>query len=130
MPGYGYAEAAKTEIARWSKVIDSYLKGRATLRRALVLVDARHGFKPNDKEMMERLDKAAVAYQIVLTKTDKLKAGELAKLTQSMLLDMKKHPAAHPEIMPTSSETGAGIPELRAALAELAVETPIPPPFE
>jgi GTP-binding protein len=130
MPGYGYAEAAKTEIARWSKVIDSYLKGRATLRRALVLVDARHGFKPNDKEMMERLDKAAVAYQIVLTKTDKLKAGELAKLTQSMLLDMKKHPAAHPEIMPTSSETGSGIPELRAALAELAVETPIPPPFE
>jgi GTP-binding protein len=129
MPGYGYAEAAKTEIRRWTEVIDVYLKGRASLRRVLILVDARHGLKPNDIEMMKRLDKAAVAYQIVLTKGDKLKPAGLAMLIDETLLALKKHPAAHPVILATSSETGSGIPELRAALAEFAVETPIPPPF-
>lgn len=119
MPGYGYAEAPKSEIARWNRLIDLYLKGRASLRRVLVLVDARHGLKDVDRETMDRLDKAAVVYQIVLTKTDKLKPPAIDALVASTGVEIARRPAAHPVILPTSSDAGAGIAELRAAIIEL-----------
>ena len=119
MPGYGYAEASKTEIARWTELIDLYLKGRVPLRRLMLLIDARHGVKDKDKEMMDRLDKAAVSYQLVLTKTDKLRPPERAKILAETQAVLAKRPAAHPLVLATSAETGDGIPELRAALAEL-----------
>jgi GTP-binding protein len=120
MPGYGYAEAPKTEIARWTELIDLYLKGRQSLRRLILLVDSRHGVKENDLEMMKRLDKAAVSYQLVFTKIDKLGASERGKRVTETETLLAKRPAAHPSVVITSSETGAGIPELRAVLAELA----------
>jgi GTP-binding protein len=120
MPGYGYAEASKSEIARWTGLIDLYLKGRSTLRRLMLLVDARHGVKDNDRTMMDRLDKAAVSYQLVLTKLDKLAAGERDKQITASELVLAKRPAAHPSVLATSAETGLGIPELRATLALLA----------
>lgn len=120
MPGYGHAEAPKHEIARWNGAIDAYLKGRSTLRRLCLLIDARHGLKPQDREMMDRLDKAAVVYQLVMTKIDKVKGAERTRILAETQAAIAKRPAAHPEIAPTSSETGEGIPELRAALAQLA----------
>ncbi len=119
MPGYGYAEAPKTEIARWNRLIDSYLKGRQTLRRVMVLVDARHGIKPNDLETMTQLDKAAVPYQVVLTKMDKLKKGERDARLAETKAALAKRPAAHPEIVATSSETGEGIADLRGIIGLL-----------
>ena len=120
MPGYGYAEAPKSEIARWTGLIELYLKGRAPLRRLVLLIDARHGVKEADAKMMDRLDKAAVSYQLVLTKTDKLRAAEGETILAATQALLAKRPAAHPFVLATSAETGAGIPELRAALAELA----------
>jgi GTP-binding protein len=119
MPGYGYAEAPKTEIARWTELIDLYLKGRATLRRLILLVDSRHGVKENDTAMMVRLDKAAVSYQLVLTKIDKLGKGERERRLAETTGLLAKRPAAHPVVLATSAETGGGIPELRAILAAL-----------
>ncbi len=120
MPGYGHAEAAKTEIARWTKLIDAYLKGRQTLRRLCLLVDARHGLKDSDLEMMTQLDKAAVVYQVVLTKADKVKPTELTRIEASVVKALGKRPAAHPRVIATSSETGMGMAELRAELGALA----------
>lgn len=126
MPGYGHAEAAKTEIARWTKLIDAYLKGRQTLRRLCLLVDARHGLKVTDTDMMTQLDKAAVVYQIVLTKADKVKPTELVRIQTGVEKALAKRPAAHPRVIATSSETGMGMPELRAELGALAREAPPP----
>jgi GTP-binding protein len=120
LPGYGHAAAAKHEIARWSAVIDAYLKGRTTLARVCLLIDARHGLKDSDRDLMKRLDKAAVPYQAILTKADKPTAAELAARTQAVDAELRRHPAAHPDLVVTSSVSGLGIPALRAALAALA----------
>ncbi len=127
MPGYGYAEASKAEIKRWTEAIDAYLKGRATLRRLCLLVDARHGIKPNDAEMMGRLDKAAVSYQLVLTKIDKLPATARAAAVDAAARTLATRPAAHPVVIATSAETGLGIEALRAGLADLAAAEAMPP---
>lgn len=120
MPGYGFAEAPKDLVKRWKFLVNDFLRGRAALKRALVLVDGRHGLKPPDREMMDMLDNAAVNYQLVLTKADKVKPTELASILESVKAEARKHPAAHPYIHVTSSETGQGITELRAAILEAA----------
>jgi GTP-binding protein len=120
MPGYGYARASKTQVKGWTRLIGDYLKGRRELKRVFVLLDARHGIKPNDKETMKLLDEAAVSYQVVLTKADKPKASELKAIQARVASELAKHPAAYPQIITTSARTGAGIPELRAAVALLA----------
>jgi GTP-binding protein len=125
LPGYGYARAAKTEIRRWNALILDYLRGRPGLRRVCLLVDARHGLKDADRAVMRRLDDAAVGYQAVLTKADKLKAGERAARLSGLTEALRRHPAAHPEIVLTSAATGEGIPELRASLAALADPAPL-----
>lgn len=120
MPGYGYAEAPKDLIREWGRLVNDYLRGRPTLKRVLVLVDSRHGLKPVDREIMEMLDKAAVSYQIVLTKADKIKPTALAAVSALVAEEARKHPAAHPQLIPTSSETKAGIEALRAAVVGAA----------
>jgi GTP-binding protein len=120
LPGHGYASAAKREIARWTDVIDAYLRGRATLARVCLLIDARHGLKDSDRELMRRLDKAAVTYQSVLTKCDQLDQGALDARRASLEAELSRHPAAHPELPATSSVSGLGIAELRATLAAFA----------
>jgi GTP-binding protein len=120
MPGYGFAEAPKDLVKRWRFLINDYLRGRAVLKRALVLVDSRHGLKDVDREVMRMLDDAAVSYHVVLTKADKIKPTELAKTLAAIAAEAAKHPAAHPAIFPTSSETGSGIAELRTAILEAA----------
>ena len=120
LPGYGYARASKSDIARWTGLTRAYLRGRAPLRRVFVLVDSRHGLKESDMELFAMLDEAAVTYQIVLTKADKLKKGELARVQAATELAVKKRPAAFPEVVATSSEKGRGLPELRAEIATLA----------
>ena len=124
MPGYGYAAAGKARAAAWTRLIDRYLAGRPTLKRVLLLVDARHGPKPVDHDWMKRLDKAAQSYQIVLTKMDKLPADGREATVAAIASAIARHPAAHPTILATSAETGEGIAELRAVLAELADPTP------
>ena len=118
MPGYGFAKAPKDMVKRWKFLVNDYLRGRAVLARVLVLVDARHGLKDVDRELMGMLDKAAVSYQLVLTKADKIKPTELAKVMAETEAEARKHVAAHPVILPTSSDTGAGLPELRAAVLD------------
>ncbi len=125
MPGYGYAEAPKTEIARWTKLVNSYLKGRPNLRRVMLLIDGRHGLKSADEPVMKMLDQSAVSYQIVLTKCDKLSAGQLADRLAEVGAVMAKHVAAHPVIHRTSAAEGTGMTELRAALAALAAPAPV-----
>jgi GTP-binding protein len=120
MPGYGYAEAAKAEIARWTELIRVYLRGRASLRRACLLVDARHGLKAVDRPLIAMLDESAVSCQVVLTKADKVRPRELAARLEAVAAELKTHVAAHPIIHVTSAHDGAGIAELRAALAALA----------
>jgi GTP-binding protein len=120
MPGYGYAKAGKADIARWTGLVRDYLRGRAALKRVVLLIDARHGLKPHDKEVMDALDTAAVIYQIVLTKADKLKPTEAEAVASATRATIAKRPAAHPEIIVTSAETGAGIEQLRAEIAALA----------
>lgn len=120
LPGYGYARAPKAEVRQWTHLIESYLVGRANLRRILVLVDARHGLKDNDRSVMMVLDKAAQPYQIVLTKGDKIKPRPLDDLKMRTESEAASHPAAHPDVMVTSARKGGGIPELRAVLAALA----------
>ena len=121
MPGYGFAEAPKDMVKRWRFLVNDYLRGRAVLKRALVLIDSRHGVKPPDREIMEMLDTAAVNYQLVMTKADKVKPTELAKTLEAVAAEARKHPAAHPAIFTTSSETGSGIAELRTAILEAAM---------
>jgi GTP-binding protein len=120
MPGYGYARASKAEVKSWTRLIGDYLKGRRELKRVFLLIDARHGLKPNDKETMKLLDEAAVSYQAVLTKADKPKAIELAAIQAGVASELAKHPAAYPQVLATSARTGTGIKELRAAIGVLA----------
>ncbi len=117
LPGYGYAKASKSEVAEWNELIRDYLRGRAPLRRVCVLIDSRHGLKPNDIELMEMLDEAAVPYQLVLTKSDKKQTLLPEQAGIDAIRD--KHPALHPEVLLTSSEKGIGIAELREALYSL-----------
>ena len=117
MPGYGYAQAPKDQVDEWTRLIFDYLRGRVTLKRVYVLIDARHGVKKNDEEVLSLLDKAAVSYQIVLTKSDKIKAAGLPRLVQETLDKIRKRPAAFPEVLMTSSEKARGIAELREAIA-------------
>lgn len=116
MPGYGYAKASKTSIKGWTKLIHDYLRGRASLSRVFMLIDARHGPKKNDEEIMALLDESAVSYQAVLTKIDKLKTGELTRVIETTLACVSKHPAAFPEIIATSSQKGTGLADLRASV--------------
>ena len=120
MPGYGFAEAPKGLVKRWRQVINSYLRGRQVLKRALVLVDSRHGLKAVDHEVMRMLDEAAVSYHLVLTKGDKIKPTELDEVVAATAAEAARHPAAHPQLIATSSETGEGIAELRTAIVEAA----------
>ncbi len=120
LPGYGYARAAKTDIRRWNALMRGYLRGRPALRRVCLLIDARHGAKDSDREIMAALDQAAVSYQAVLTKADKVKPPALAAVLGALRQELARHPAAHPECPLTSARTGLGIAELRAALAALA----------
>ena len=120
MPGYGFAEAPKDMVKRWRFLVNDYLRGRAVLKRALVLVDSRHGLKEVDREVMRMLDDAAVSYHLVLTKSDKVKPSAIGALYESTMVEAAKHPAAHPLIFTTSSETGSGIAELRTAILEAA----------
>ncbi len=117
LPGYGFAEAPKPVVAKWQALLKAYLAGRQTLRRAFLLVDARHGLKPVDAEIMGLLDRAAVTFQVVMTKADKPGARDLEAAIQQVAATLAKHPAAYPEIIVTSSETGRGLPTLRAAIA-------------
>jgi GTP-binding protein len=124
MPGYGYARASKTDIAAWTQTVRDYVRGRPTLHRLCVLIDARHGIKANDEEMMAMLDAAAVSYQVVLTKIDKLSAGALAGRIDATTRTLKTHPAALPDPIATSARNGDGIALLRAAIAMLAADSP------
>ncbi len=119
LPGYGYARAPKAQVRQWTHLVESYLVGRANLRRILVLVDARHGLKDNDRSVMMVLDKAAQPYQIVLTKGDKIKPGPLRELIARTEQEAATHPAAHPVVAVTSAQKGMGIADLRAELAAL-----------
>jgi GTP-binding protein len=125
MPGYGYAKAPKTQIAAWNALVNNFLRGRSVLRRVCVLIDARHGLKDVDEPIMKMLDEAAVSYQIVLTKADKVRPNELAARTREIAAVLATHTAAHPVIHATSSEDGTGIPVLRAALGALAAVTSV-----
>ncbi|MCQ4631429.1 ribosome biogenesis GTP-binding protein YihA/YsxC [Shinella sp. CPCC 100929] len=116
MPGYGYAQAPKEQVDNWTKLVFDYLRGRSTLKRVYVLIDSRHGVKPNDEEVFALLDKAAVSYQLVLTKTDKIKDAGVPRLVEETLLKIKKRPAAYPEVLATSSEKGRGLDSLRSAI--------------
>ncbi len=116
LPGYGYAKAARKEAAQWMRLVRAYLASRPNLRRVCILVDSRHGLKDTDSGIMDMLDTAAVGYQIILTKTDKVKPAELGKLREETLHTIRLRPAAHPEILDVSSRSGDGIEILRAAL--------------
>ncbi len=120
MPGYGFAEAPREMVKRWRFLVNDYLRGRAVLKRALVLMDSRHGLKPVDHDVMAMLDAAAVSYHVVLTKADKVKPTELAATLEQTAAESAKHPAAHPTIFTTSAETGSGIAELRTAVLDAA----------
>lgn len=122
MPGYGFAEAPKDMVRRWQFLINDYLRGRAVLKRALVLIDSRHGIKPVDNDVMDMLDAAAVGYHLVLTKSDKIKPPQLADILAATTAESAKHPAAHPQLFATSSETGSGIAELRTAILQAATQ--------
>ncbi len=117
LPGYGFAKAAKTTARKFQNLGRAYLRGRPNLMRAYLLIDSRHGLKPPDLEAMEALDQAAVSYQVVLTKADKLKAGELDQVLARTSAAISRRPAAHPEVLSTSSAKGDGIAELRGAVA-------------
>ena len=120
LPGYGFAKAPIAEVKKWQKMILTYLQGRVNLRRVFLLIDSRHGIKTVDTEIMDLLDKAAVTYQIVLTKTDKISEKELEIVTKSTQEAIKKHPAAYTKLIATSSEKKIGLDNLRAEITELA----------
>jgi len=122
MPGYGYAAAPKDKIAAWTKLIRAYLRGRANLARVYVLVDARHGLKSADADVLDLLDEAAVSYEIVLTKADEPKRDALAATADAVAAAIRRRPAAYPDVLATSSHSGTGIPDLRAAIARLLAE--------
>ncbi len=120
LPGYGYASAPKAKVTAWTRLVELYLAGRPALRRTLLLIDARHGIKDVDREIMAILDRAAVSYQVVLTKADKITAAELAERTADVEAEVRRHPAAHPEVIASSARTQLGIERLRAGLAQLS----------
>jgi len=122
MPGYGYAAAAKSKVAGWSKLITDYLRGRAALARVYVLIDARHGLKATDDPILDTLGEAAVSHEIVLTKCDQISAGVLGERIAAVTAAIRKRPAAFPGLIATSAKSGAGIGELRAAIARLLAE--------
>ena len=122
MPGYGYAAAPKAQVASWTALIHKFLQGRSNLARVYVLIDARHGLKEVDLDVLKTLDKSAVSYQVLLTKADQVKPAELEQRRADTLAALTKHPAAFPELLVTSSRTGAGMPELRAAMVRLLGE--------
>jgi GTP-binding protein len=122
MPGYGYAAAAKSKVSAWTRLIDDYLRGRATLSRIYLLVDARHGLKPVDATILDTLSQAAVSHEIVLTKCDQVSRPELAERIAATGAAMRKRPAAFPDLVATSARSGAGIEQLRAAIAKLVTE--------
>jgi len=126
LPGYGFARAGKATTAKFQNLGRSYLRGRANLQRVYLLIDARHGLKKPDGEAMDALDLAAVSYQVVLTKADKLKPPEVAKTTAATLAALKKRPAAFPRVLATSSAKGPGLPELRAEIMAAARLRPSP----
>ncbi len=117
MPGYGFAKAPKAQVEQWTKLVFDYLRGRASLKRVYVLIDARHGIKANDEDVLKLLDAAAVSYQIVLTKIDKIKEAGVGPLMDRTAAQIAKRPAAYPEILATSSEKATGLDELRQAIA-------------
>jgi GTP-binding protein len=121
MPGYGFAEAPKDLVKKWKRLINDYLRGRAVLKRTLVLVDSRHGLKDVDREIMEMLDQSAVNYQLVMTKSDKVKPTDFHATLAAVEVEARRHPAAHPEVLATSSETGEGIAALRTAVLAAAL---------
>jgi len=118
MPGYGFAKAPKDVVLRWRFLINDFLRGRTVLKRTLVLVDARHGIKDVDRDVMKMLDEAAVSYRIVLTKADKIKPTELEQTLAATIAEARTRPAAYPDVIATSSDTGQGIAELRALVIE------------
>ena len=120
MPGYGFAQAPKTKVDQWTRLVKNYLRGRPTLARVFLLIDARHGVKDVDQTVMALMDEAAVSYQAVLTKIDKIKPTELARVQQTTMDALRKHAAAYPALLATSSQTAAGVAELRAEIARLA----------
>ena len=118
MPGYGYAKAPVKTVQQWRYLINDYLRGRVVLKRVFVLIDSRHGIKEVDHDIMSMLDKAAISYRIVLTKTDKIKASDLADVETDTMTKLRKHVAAYPDLSVTSAEKRGGIEELRAAVLE------------
>ena len=122
MPGYGYAAASKAKVASWTTLIHKYLEGRSNLARVYVLIDARHGLKDVDLDVLKTLDRSAVSYQVVLTKADQIKKSELEGRITDVKTSLATHPAAFPEVLATSSEKSDGIPELRAAMVRLLEE--------
>ena len=124
LPGYGWARASKVEVKKFQNLGRDFLRGRANLKRAYLLIDARHGLKEVDKEPMDAFDKAAVSYQIILTKADKLKVSEVEAVRRRTEEAIRKRPAAHPRVLATSSEKGTGLPELRAEIMAACAVTP------
>jgi GTP-binding protein len=120
MPGYGFAQAPKVKVEEWTRLVRDYLRGRSTLQRVFLLIDARHGLKVADRNVMDLLDQAAVSYQAVLTKIDKIRPAELAQRTAGTAEELHRHGAAYPGLLATSAQSGAGIAELRAQIAKLA----------
>ena len=121
LPGYGFAQVSKSMKESWQDLASAYLRGRPTLKRICLLIDSRHGVKDSDHETMKNLDRAAITYQLILTKTDQLRQAEIPRAIAAAQAAARKHGAAHPEVLPTSSETGFGIPELRAEIVAAAV---------
>jgi GTP-binding protein len=122
MPGYGYASAPKAKVASWTELIHKFLLGRASLARVYVLIDARHGFKQADLDVLKTLDQSAVSYQVVLTKADQVKPAQLQAQIEATMAALAKHPAAFPAVLATSARSGAGMAELRAAMVRLLGE--------
>lgn len=126
LPGHGYARVSKTEVHGWTKLVRDYLRGRQSLKKLCLLVDSRHGLKDTDEELMDMMDEAGVAYQLILTKVDKVKTQQRDKTLAGVQAAIKKRAAAFPEVMVTSSNKGWGVPELRALLNGVASSTPVP----
>jgi len=122
MPGYGFAEAPKEKVEQWTKLVFDYLRGRASLKRVYLLIDSRHGIKPNDKAVLDLLDSAAVSYQLILTKSDKISHAALEKCIAATLDIIARHPAAYPRLIATSAEKKQGIDALRAAILQTILE--------
>ena len=127
MPGYGYAKAPKDKVESWNALIHAYLRGRPSLKRVFVLIDSRHGLKPSDETIMNELDRTAVSYQLVLTKADKVKPSELSAVQAATAAATRKRPAAHPDVLTTSSEKGDGMDALRAEILHFAPAPPSAP---